>query len=162
MTFNLQVLSFRILFQQTAAMKNSLKNILNNSVDKTVERQEAIAYGTADHGCFLSVPDGLCVEKPFKVTVRLTGVNNFVPLILITEIGNNSNAKVILELKSDQTKNRPCFHPVTHAGKIGNNSELELVEIQELGPSCFFFPNETIEIGENAVLTGLFWIKAAK
>jgi Fe-S cluster assembly protein SufD len=74
------------------------------------------------------------------------------PLVLITEIGNNSNAKVILELKSDQTKNRQCFLPMTHAGKVGNNSELELVEIQELGPSCFFFSNETIEIGENAIM----------
>ena len=54
-------------------------------------------------------------------------------LVLVTELGDNSNVKVILEFKSDHSKNIPCLLPVTHTGTIGNNSELELIEFQDLG-----------------------------
>jgi Fe-S cluster assembly protein SufD len=145
-----------VIFQDVVSAFGSgqklLETTLKNSMDKSVEKMDAIAYGTADHGFYLSVPDGLCVEKPFKVTVKLSGTTNLLALILVTELGNNSSVKIILELKSDQTNNDSCFIPMTHTGKIGNNSEFELVEIQELGHFFYFFPNESIEVCENGVL----------
>ena len=145
-----------VIFQDIASAnandKNSLKVMLKDSSEKSVDRIDSIAQGTADHGFYLSVPAGLCIEKPFKVSITLSGSSSFLALNLVTELGNNSNAKVILEFKSDPSKKNPCLLPVIHTGTIGNNSELELVEFQDLGQSCLFFPRETIEVGENAVL----------
>ena len=98
------------------------------------------------------MPAGLCIEKPFRVTIVLSGSASFMALDLVTVLGDNSSVKVILEFKSDHSTNIPCLLPVTHSGTIGNNSVLELIEFQDLMQTCLFFSNETIEIGENAVL----------
>ena len=135
-----------------------LKDSLENSVDKA----DPIAQGTAEHGFYLSVPAGLCIEKPFKVSIVLSGSASFMALVLVTELGDNSNVKVILEFKSDHSKNIPCLLPVTHTGTIGNNSELELIEFQDLDQTCLFFPNETIEVGENAVLNRFILDKGSR
>ena len=154
-----------VVFQDIASAiandENRIEKTLKDSLEKSTERMDAIALGTADHGLFLSIPEGLCVEKPFKVTVDISGKTNFLSLILVSKLGNNSNAKVILEFKSDLTDNRICFLPTNHIGNVGNNSELELIEIQDLQKSCFFFPNEKIEVGENAVLNRFFLDKGS-
>ena len=145
-----------VIFQDIASAfaddKSSLKTTLKNSLENLVDKADLIAQGTADHGSYLSVPAGLCIEKPFKVSVVLSGSASFMALVMVTELADNSNIKVVLEFKSDQPKNISCLLPVTHTGRIGNNSELELIEIQELGQTSLFFPCETIEVGDNAIL----------
>ena len=155
-----------VVFQDIASAiandDNSLKKILRDSLENSVDKADPITQGTTDHGSYLSVPAGLCIEKPFKVSVVHSDASSFMALILVTELGENSNVKVILEFKSDPSKNIPCLLPVTHIGTIGKNSELELVEYQDLNQSSLFFTSETIEVGENAVLNRLILDKGSR
>lgn len=141
---------------------NSLEKTLKNSMEKSDDRLNAITHGTASHGFYLSVPEGLRVEKPLKVSIKISGATNFLPLLLVTELGNKSIAKVIFEIESDIGLEDSCFVPMTHSVKVGDYSELELVEIQELGLSCYFFPNEIVEIGEKAMLNRFFLDKGSR
>jgi Fe-S cluster assembly protein SufD len=145
-----------VIFKDIVSAADKDENLLNNtiqySLENSTEKVDAITNGTADHGFFLSVPAGLCIEKPFKVDVVLSGTANYMALLLATVLGENSNAKVILEFKSDDTEYTPSLLPVTLTGKVGSNSELELIEIQDIGQTNIFFMNETIEIGENAIV----------
>jgi Fe-S cluster assembly protein SufD len=145
-----------VIFQDVASAiandDNRLEKSLQDSLENSAEKIESIAQGTADHGFYLSVPAGICIEKPFKVSIKLTGTASIMALNLVTILGDNSNAKVILELIPGHINKNRCFLPVTFINSIGNNSELEMVEFQDLSESSLFFPNEMIEIGGNAVL----------
>jgi len=155
-----------VIFQDIVSATGTDNNAFNKSIsyplENLIDRADVIAHGTADHGLFLSVPAGLCIEKPFKVSVIPSGTASYMALLLATVLGDNSNAKVILEFMSNDSKTQHCFLPVTHTGRVGNNSELELIEIQDVGQNSIFFMNETIDIGENAVVNRFILDKGSR
>ena len=132
--------------------QNASGKSFETSHEKFDNRLSALTEGTANHGTFLSVPEGLWVEKPFKVIVKTTGAASFFPLRFVTLLKNHSSAKVVFEFISAGENKDSCFIPLIHTGTLGVSSELELVEIQTLGASYFFFPNEVIEVGKKAAL----------
>ncbi|MDP2965155.1 MAG: SufD family Fe-S cluster assembly protein [Pelolinea sp.] len=132
--------------------QNILEKLLETSLEKFDDRLSALTAGTVNHGFFLSVPEGLKVDKPFKVMVKITDTASFFPLHFLTVLKNHSSVKVVFEFISEGANKESCFIPMIHSSALGASSELELVEIQALGASTFFFPNEVIDIGENAAL----------
>lgn len=155
-----------VIFQDIASAfaeeQKILRKVLMVAEENSVDRMDLIAQGTSDHGFFLSAPAGLCIEKPFKVSVALSGSANYLALRLAIYLEENSNIKLILELKSDNSNDSHCLLPVSLNGTLGKNSQLELVEIQDLDQFCLFFPNETIEIGENAILNHFILDKGSR
>ena len=155
-----------VIFQDISSAfgngQKSLENMLDISREISKDRISTLAHGTADHGFFLAVPEGFHTDKPIKVIVRLSSAANFFPLLMLTELEKGSSVKVVIEFKSEKANDETCFIPMTHIGKIGDDSILELVEIQKLGTSCLFFPNETIEVGEKAVLNRFILDKGSR
>ena len=153
---------FNDIVTEFGRSQSPLEKLLVNSIENSNERLKSLAYSLADHGFYLSVPEGFRTEKPFKIVFTLSGSANIMPLLFATELGKGSSIKLLLEFISDKSDNRPCFVPLTHIGKLGDESELELVEIQDLGSEALFFPNEAIEIGEKAVLNRFIMDKGSR
>ena len=142
--------------------QNSLEKTLETSLENFDDRLSALTAGTANHGFFLSVPEGLKVDKPFKVIVKNFGTASFFPLRFVTVLKNYSSAKVVFEFISEGENKESCFIPMIHTSALGASSELVLVEIQSLGASTVFFPNEAIEVGEKAALDRFFLDKGSQ
>ncbi len=132
--------------------QDSVEELLSSPEENTLDRLNAMINGLANHGFFLSVPEALRVERPFKIIVKVTGKTGVLPLIYVTKLENRSSTKIVVEYISEAGNNGPCFIPVIHSEVLGKEAELEMIEIQEFEKSNFLFPIETIEIGEKAVL----------
>ncbi|MCJ7518631.1 MAG: Fe-S cluster assembly protein SufD [Anaerolineaceae bacterium] len=160
------LLAAGVILKDISSAYGSEQNLTEKVVDSFHEilgdRLSNLTAGTSNHGIYLNIPEGLKIEKPLKVTVKVSGSASFFPLTFVTELKSHSKAKVLFEFISEGTKAEPCFIPMVHKVTLGNSAELELVEIQGLDASTFFFPNETIEIGKKAVLNRFILDKGAR
>jgi Fe-S cluster assembly protein SufD len=153
---NEELLSDGVLFKDIASSfdgdKNSLEKTLESSFENFEDRLSALTAGTVNHGFFLSVPEGFKVDKPFKVTVKISGNASYFPLRFVTVLKTDSSAKVVIEYLSEGAYNESCFIPSINSSFLDSFSELELIEIQNFCKTHLFFPNETIKISQNGIL----------
>jgi Fe-S cluster assembly protein SufD len=124
----------------------------DNPDNKLDNKLTELVKSTFNHGFFLEIPEGLVIDKPYKIMVKSNGTASFFPLYFVTHLKNHSSVKIVFEFTTEENKNEASFIPMIHECSMGDSSELELVEIQTLGPSSLLFTNENIEASEKAAV----------
>lgn len=147
------------IFIETDIQENGVKictlekAILEEFVDKQFINKESIsiqddkfallANGLAKHSVYISIPEGLRLEKPIFVNINAESSNLVLPIRIIVRLGKSSNADVIINSQSRKTSNATTVIPIVMNSLIGKKAQLNLFEVQDFHPQSHCFINQT-------------------
>jgi Fe-S cluster assembly protein SufD len=103
----------------------------------------------------IGIPNSVDLEKPLLIRVSINAGPIFLSQIIVFNLGDNAQAKIMLEIQSSSEPDNQNILPVVLYGKLGKNAKLDFIESQHAGNLDWYLPYEKIKIGHGASLNRL-------
>jgi len=134
-----------VLFSSIFTMLQTHPDLLAGYFDKTTISADSAKFQTwnsafFNRGVFLWIPKDLTVEKPFEIVISGDFDGRALLMRNIFNLEESGRAKVNIRFEKNPEQAK-MLAIVSDEVFTGNNSDLELLEIQNLSKNAYFFAN---------------------
>jgi Fe-S cluster assembly protein SufD len=149
-----------VVFMDWSRAVSEHPDLVQKHMDSIVPAEDgkfaALTAAMANDGVVLYVPRGVQLQEPLHAIFWASGVGGafFSRVLVVLEEG--AQATLVYEAASQTEAQGSAMHAATLAVSVGQDAQLTLVELQNLGEHTWNFTHERAQVGRDGRLNWIF------